>query len=133
MRSKIVIAVVTLLISLSFVGCTGLRNKQASPQSEPINNTSETALRQPQQLSSVRMFNATTGWALGHSAILRTSDGGKKWLEVTPPGGLAFDEPRDIVPAFFDASNAWVATLTGPPSGVTVSVPLTEGRPGKKP
>lgn len=64
-------------------------------------------------LTSIRMINETTGWALTDRSILQTTDGGIRWMDVTP---------RDIripVPAlgtaslvseyFLNANIGWVA------------------------
>jgi len=58
-------------------------------------------------LISLHMINLTTGWALGEHAILRTSDGGLQWKNVTPPHTVL---TRESMAAFLTASLAWVAT-----------------------
>ncbi len=73
------------------------------------------ATGQPVTITYIRMFDATTGWAIGGEAdvrdhVLRTSDRGHTWRDVTPaepaPTG---DEPRKIAIGFFlDANTAWV-------------------------
>jgi len=37
-------------------------------------------------LQDVDMVSATTGWALTETALLRTTDGGRTWVDRTPPG-----------------------------------------------
>src|SRR6266513_4967339 len=58
-------------------------------------------------LISLHMIDLTTGWALGEHAVLRTSDGGLQWKNVTPPHTLL---TRESMAAFLTASLAWVAT-----------------------
>ncbi len=58
-------------------------------------------------LISLHMINLTTGWALGEHAILRTSDGGLQWKDVTPAHTVL---TRESMAAFLTASLAWVAT-----------------------
>src|SRR6266516_6641100 len=58
-------------------------------------------------LISLHMINLTTGWALGEHAILRTSDGGLQWKNVTPPNAVL---TRESIADFLTASLAWVAT-----------------------
>jgi len=67
-------------------------------------------------LTSIHMIDATTGWAEGPVAkgwrVLRTTDGGLHWQDVTPPAPLA--AVGGELPAFFlNASVAWVAAPEG--------------------
>jgi len=68
-------------------------------------------------LISLHMINLTTGWALGEHAILRTSDGGLQWKNVTPPHTVL---TRESMAAFFTASLTWVATSQA--NGTTTQV-----------
>jgi len=58
-------------------------------------------------LISLHMINLTTGWALSEHAILRTTDGGLQWKNVTPPHTVL---TRESMAAFLTASLAWIAT-----------------------
>ena len=58
-------------------------------------------------LISLHMIDPFTGWALGEHAVLRTSDGGLQWKNVTPPHSVL---TRESIADFFTASLAWVAT-----------------------
>jgi len=51
------------------------------------------------------MIDATTGWALAGKAVLRTTDGGNHWKDVTPAGHLL--APGSAA-EFFTASMAWI-------------------------
>jgi len=62
---------------------------------------------QPEAVLSLRMIDATNGWALTVNAVLRTTDGGSHWTNVTPPH-TSFS--KGSVAEFFTASLAWVAT-----------------------
>ncbi len=55
----------------------------------------------------LHMIDSTTGWALSEHAVLRTTDGGLQWKNVTPPNA-----PLSLgsVAEFSTASLAWVAT-----------------------
>ena len=66
--------------------------------------------------SSLRMIDATTGWALAGKAVLQTSDGGMHWKDVTPPG---YSLTPDSVMDALTSSQAWVAI---PQSGYTTRV-----------
>lgn len=70
------------------------------------------------------MLDSTSGWGIGHGQasamdhILRTSDGGDTWREVTPPRLLA--QPSlvyNVAEAYFtDNQHAWVIYTTQDPS-----------------
>lgn len=63
-------------------------------------------------LHAVFMMSATNGWALG-SGVLSTTDGGRTWVDVTPPGATIRYAPR-FTPAYFrDASTGWIAGHSG--------------------
>ncbi len=64
---------------------------------------------------SLRMINATTGWAAGSGTnrILRTADGGSHWDDAGPRGA----QPGNWTTFFLDANNAWVASSLQPGSG----------------
>ncbi len=69
-----------------------------------------TPLNQAGAITSLHMIDATTGWALAGKAVLRTTDGGIHWRNVTPPGHpLA---PRSVA-QFFTASIAWIGIPLG--------------------
>jgi photosystem II stability/assembly factor-like uncharacterized protein len=58
-------------------------------------------------LISLHMIDLTTGWALSEHAILRTTDGGLQWKNVTPPHTVL---TRESIAEFLTASLTWVAT-----------------------
>jgi len=62
---------------------------------------------QPEAVLSLRMIDATNGWALTVNPVLRTTDGGSHWTNVTPPH-TSFSKGSGA--EFFTASLAWVAT-----------------------
>jgi photosystem II stability/assembly factor-like uncharacterized protein len=68
-------------------------------------------------LISLHMIDLTTGWALSEHAILRTSDGGLQWKNVTPPHTLL---TRKSIAEFLTASLAWIATSQA--NGTTTQV-----------
>lgn len=68
--------------------------------------TSATLLKQLEGVRSLHMIDATMGWAIVGNAVLRTTDGGGSWLDVTPPGH-AFGEASAT--EFLTASLAWIA------------------------
>lgn len=62
-----------------------------------------------QGLLSTDMVNETIGWALDEKSLLRTVDGGQRWINVTPPGGQ--NAGRGIEAEFLDANTSWIAVL----------------------
>jgi photosystem II stability/assembly factor-like uncharacterized protein len=62
------------------------------------------------QIDSFHMLDPNNGWAISDTEVLRTSDGGTTWHDVTPAGvsSLGFG----VASYFLDANAAWV-TLPG--------------------
>jgi photosystem II stability/assembly factor-like uncharacterized protein len=58
-------------------------------------------------LIALHMIDLTTGWALSEHAVLRTTDGGLKWKNITPPNTHVTGQS---IATFLTASLAWVAT-----------------------
>ena len=57
-------------------------------------------------LTSIRMVSQSVGWAIaGKTTVLRTTDGGNHWIDVTPHYS---DSPMRITPAFMDGLHAWI-------------------------
>lgn len=52
------------------------------------------------------MLNELDGWAIAEDAILRTTDGGATWYNVSPPGVTAFGYGTGHT--FLNAQQAWV-------------------------
>jgi photosystem II stability/assembly factor-like uncharacterized protein len=78
-----------LLICLSLISCTpepvntsiDLNNNDS--ESKQIHKKS-TAKIEPLNLTNIFMFNDLEGWSIVNNSILRTKDGGKSWLYITP-------------------------------------------------
>src|SRR5260370_14708867 len=121
------------------VGVTPTASPVVSPITKPTPYPTPATSSAPYPLLppvSMRMINATTGWAAGSGTdrILRTSDGGSHWNDVTPRGASA----GTWTTFFLDSNNAWLAsslqpgssspdfsvkldrTSDGPPSGQSV-------------
>jgi photosystem II stability/assembly factor-like uncharacterized protein len=63
-------------------------------------------------LSSIRMIDATTGWAVTEKGrIIRTTDGGMHWKDVTPKYPPTFPIPsqQSVVAHFQTSTIAWAA------------------------
>lgn len=61
-------------------------------------------------LLSLHMIDASTGWALSKHTVLRTTDGGVHWQNVTPPGATL---TQSSIADFRTASIASIATPQG--------------------
>ena len=65
-------------------------------------------------IQSIKMVSQTAGWAIGvrrdnFDRVLRTSDGGVTWADVTVPEAVADPEqPRRGLGYFVDELHAWV-------------------------
>ncbi len=66
-------------------------------------------------VTTINMLSETAGWGIGrgtsdpHDHVLRTTDGGSTWQDVSPPERLASPEGELAATGFFqDADNAWV-------------------------
>jgi photosystem II stability/assembly factor-like uncharacterized protein len=73
-------------------------------------------------LLSLHMIDATTGWALSEHAVLRTTDGGVHWKNVTPAHILL---TQNSIADFHTASTAWVA-MSQPNATTTVILHTTD-------
>jgi photosystem II stability/assembly factor-like uncharacterized protein len=77
---------------------------------------------QPLSIESLYMIDARHGWAIDGEAeqaqhILHTDDGGRTWIDVTPPETITIDPNgyffNDVATSFFlDAETAWVIYST---------------------
>ncbi len=64
-------------------------------------------------VSSIHMLDAETGWAMtGKDRIVRTTDGGIHWKNVTPNYPATANQ-QSVVAAFLTASSAWIAVSSG--------------------
>jgi hypothetical protein len=68
-------------------------------------------------VSAIDMMDAAAGWATGGTAagpgedhVLRTTDGGSTWIDVTPPENTIVDPATDriAVGGFWNKDTAWV-------------------------
>jgi photosystem II stability/assembly factor-like uncharacterized protein len=86
----------------------------ATPASIPVNAIQHFAAGQPFRVTAIDMHDAYSGWAIGgleydDAHVLRTSDGGDTWTDVTPPEELAQDGDYKVATGYFeDLQTAWV-------------------------
>ncbi|MEJ2354082.1 MAG: hypothetical protein P8Y03_30265, partial [Anaerolineales bacterium] len=112
--------ILSLLVFTACIGLTpaapltGLPTRSA-PTTAPASPSPATPLP---YLNYLAMQDAKTGWALGEKAVLRTTDGGGRWQEVSPD---EMPEPQYGLQGFFmDAATAWllVSASSGSNSGM---------------
>jgi photosystem II stability/assembly factor-like uncharacterized protein len=99
------------------VGVTPTATPFASPITEPTPYPTPTSSGAPYPLLppvSLRMINASTGWAAGSGTdrILRTVDGGSHWDDAGPRAA----PPGNWTTFFLDGNNAWIASSLQPGS-----------------
>ena len=70
------------------------------------------------EIRNIQMIDASDGWALGRAAgsqdhVLKTSDGGQTWQDVTPAGSSVIPPADDTetVASFSDDQTGWVIYL----------------------
>jgi photosystem II stability/assembly factor-like uncharacterized protein len=100
------------------VGVTPSASPVASPSTKPTPYPTPTTRGAAYPLlppASMRMFNRNTGWAAGSGTnkILRTSDGGTHWDDVTPQAARA----GTWTTFFLDGNHAWLGSSIQPGSG----------------
>lgn len=75
-----------------------------TPASEDETNTSLNRESGP-DLMSIKMIDDMNGWSATSKNIMRTTNGGATWVDVTPPSVTG-----NIRASFFEANYAWAAT-----------------------
>jgi photosystem II stability/assembly factor-like uncharacterized protein len=61
------------------------------------------------KLNSFRMVDDLHGWAESDKLLLSTSDGGRHWRDVTPPGSAL---PNGAASCFYNSNTAWIANYS---------------------
>lgn len=101
------------------------RTASTSSGSPPDSSAARTRFL-PLKLDEIAMQTVSDGWAVSRNQILATSDGGRRWRTVTPPGvtfetlgppPLTFGSNFGIAWDFVGAQTAWVASTMSHPRG----------------
>ncbi len=112
-----------LILALLLTSCGGQPSpaltepaNQTPPTPAPVIETSTPALDSFPHLAApalfnLQMFTAQEGWGVTETALLRTTDGGQTWFDLTPPGLSAVGYA--VNPFFLDLSHAWVLVPAG--------------------
>jgi photosystem II stability/assembly factor-like uncharacterized protein len=130
--NKACLMILVILIDVLFLaGCVGLPGTEDQPDQAPTDTITPTKAHSPSQpvtISYIDMIDEANGWAIGGEQdpgdrLLRTSNGGLTWQEVTPPYWSADENaPGMLKTAFFlDTTSAWVTVYylpqSDPPEG----------------
>jgi chitinase/photosystem II stability/assembly factor-like uncharacterized protein len=65
-------------------------------------------------IDHLKMFDENNGWATTNDLVMRTTDGGRNWVDVTPADWEPLDQSNPniqgiIAACFLDAEHAWLA------------------------
>ncbi len=101
MTAKVRVAVVACISGLVLAGC----NSTQEPGHAASRSTAGSG-----SVAALKMIDAVSGWGYGAHRVVRTGDGGRTFIDVTPPAVGADRVIRSH--DFLDASRAWV--LVGP-------------------
>ncbi len=100
-----VLVIVAMTGPLLATGCASLSPKIPLTADLSPGQTGRVASGSAGIITSLHMVDAQSGWVLTDAGVLRTTDGGTHWADVTPkPESSARPGPG----AFLDANTAWV-------------------------
>lgn len=131
---KIYTGIISFLLIISVMGCssktkinkntssdnknTSINESSSNINSFSLNNNNNSIKPIDQQsslLSNLSMMNETTGWILKGNRVLRATDGGGSWSDVSPykldADKLNSDETHISV-YFYNSNTAWIAAGT---------------------
>jgi photosystem II stability/assembly factor-like uncharacterized protein len=80
------------------------------------------------KLSTIHMFSLTNGWAIGmggsdaNEHILRTTNGGIIWKDITPPDSPVIPYGKQAGAFFMNDNTAWVSYSAGQPVDNTANI-----------
>ena len=130
MRLKIALAALTLAL----LACTAVGAPLPPPTDTPVppapNTPTPESIPAPiissPAVTSLHMFSELDGWGVAENAIIRTTDGGEAWHNVSPAGITEFG--FGVGTAFLNASQAWVlAADAADPRGAGVMYRTSDG------
>src|SRR5579864_8892371 len=100
----------TARMRLAMVACIGVVLLAACGPTQQAGHAASRSIAGSGSVAALRMIDADNGWGYGPHRVVRTSDGGLTFVDVTPPtvGGDRVIRTED----FLDATRAWV--LVGP-------------------
>jgi len=89
--SQLILTTIAVLFATSTTACASSNMRDGSSQlhaasvtSTPSKGSSNPTIDPLAAIQSIHMLDKTHGWALADSSVLKTSDGGLHWQDVTP-------------------------------------------------
>jgi len=116
-RDLAVAAMLLVFVAALVIGFRGLRAARLLAPVGPAPIVS---------ISPSKMVSPTTGWAFTGDRLVRTTDGGVQWVDVSPPS-LPDRVPVDTSAYFLDARHAWITETTGGSGFSLVSFRTSDG------
>lgn len=103
---------VFFLVLAIAAGCTGQAASNSTPSASPIHVSPSPSPQLADYLQSVRLTSSSVVWAETTTRVLRSTDRGVHWSDITP-------SPHGTSGSFFalDDNTAWFVTLLSPGSG----------------
>lgn len=99
----------------------GISQSTVTPPSSEVDLIEPLSPGRVVTISTISMLDQNRGWAIGSLSgseehVLRTTDGGATWQDVSPPQPILDLEGFDMVAVaeFMDANTGWVAYLGSP-------------------
>jgi photosystem II stability/assembly factor-like uncharacterized protein len=91
---------------ISNMPTTSATSKEGSQTVSSTATVNAAHIESSKPLTSIRMVSQLVGWAIAEkTTVLRTTDGGNHWIDVTPHYS---DAPTEITPTFVDGLHAWI-------------------------
>jgi photosystem II stability/assembly factor-like uncharacterized protein len=107
---------VVLVLVVAAAGCSGAQPRAVRAQARAVATSVQAP---PVWLESPQMTSPATGWTLrlttwgfSYSELVRTTDGGRTWTDVTPLAAAALLSMPDVLPPVLlarDGEHAWLA------------------------
>jgi photosystem II stability/assembly factor-like uncharacterized protein len=82
----------------------------ATPSLTPPASPASPSLVITPTLTSLHMLDESNGWGLTYQRVLKTTDGGAAWMDVTPAG---LSQSASLLAFFLDLKTAWILAASG--------------------
>jgi photosystem II stability/assembly factor-like uncharacterized protein len=110
-------AIIMLILAVFMAGCSNSSHtqKQGILPAQSVDTPKPVPAEVFNNLSSIKMFNESTGWAISPKAVIRKDHG--KWTDASPK-----EESGNIfgVAAFTDIKTGWVSTFKEGGTHITI-------------
>jgi photosystem II stability/assembly factor-like uncharacterized protein len=111
------ITVIMLVFAVFMVGCSNSSQteKQGIQPAQPVDTVKSVSAEVFKNLSFIKMFNESTGWAISPAAVIRKDNG--DWTDVSPKEEIG---NRFGVAEFADVSTGWLSTSKEGGTNITI-------------